>query len=217
MNTLLQRIENVKPEIGFSVQGSINCSALYNARNIARLKTIRKVVPTNDSRSDWEDSVDVSLKEFNKDQQGFDNGYSPVEELNKYAYMLQVLDIRDPSLNHSLHYLKNSDFRVPQDNILAQIIGEVRDEFVSEALAKEFVLAQLREEHKHNLSDWELLGEEAIIIVDSAVSTAQPCDIPDGFDLKVDRFARRTVKRLRERQGLTRSLGACKELKQLYI
>ena len=72
-------------------------------------------------------------------------------------------------------------------------------------------------EHQSTCSEWELLGYEIIKVVENAIDYATPTEIPGDLRLKIDVHARNCVIQQRKRHGLSRSLGVCKLLKQLYI
>tara|TARA_E500000305_G_C3962732_1_gene207979 strand:- start:148 stop:801 length:654 start_codon:yes stop_codon:yes gene_type:complete len=217
MKDTLENLLMVKNMVGFSAQGSANCSALGYAKNIAERYVVPQVEPTVDSRAEWEDSVNTEMEDWLLDQSGKTEEYNPWEELNKYAFIIQSLDLPKPTLEKSLEYLVNMDFTPPSKKDIAELVGEVRDEFKTEAEAEAFVLESLQEEHKNNCSKFEELGSELIFIVEAMVANAQPVPLPDSFKEKLSGFAKKAVDRQRERRGLVASLGDCKLLKLLIV
>jgi hypothetical protein len=122
-----------------------------------------------------------------------------------------------PTLESSLEYLVKMDFTPPSKKDIAEMVGEVRDEFKTEEEAEAFVLMMLEEEHKDNCSEFEKLGSELIFIVEAMIANAQPVPLPDTFKVKLDGFAKKAVARQRKSRGFVASLGDCKMLKLLYI
>ena len=217
MQDTLSKLLEVKYMVGFSAQGSANCSALGYAKSIAKRYVVPQVEPTVDSRAEWEDSVNTEMEDWLLDQSGKTEEYNPWEELNKYAFIIQSLNLPKPTLENSLEYLVKMDFTPPSKKDIAELVGEVRDEFKTEAEAEAFVLECLEEEHKDNCSEFEELGSELIFIVEAMVANAQPVPLPDAFKVKLSGFAKKAVDRQRKSRGLVASLGDCKLLKLLII
>lgn len=217
MNDTLENLLMVKNMVGFSAQGSANCSALGYAKSIAKRYVVPQVEPTVDSRAEWEDSVNTEMEEWLLDQSGKSKEYNSWEELNKYAFIIHSLGLPKPTLEENLEYLVNADFTPPSKKDIEEMVGEVRDEFKTKAEAEAFVLQSLEEEHKNNCSEFEELGSELIFIVEAMVANAQPVPLPDTFKVKLAGFAKKAVDRQRKRRGLVASLGDCKLLKLLYI
>ena len=157
------------------------------------------------------------MEDWLLDQSGKTEEYNPWEELNKYAFIIQSLNLPKPTLEKSLEYLVKMDFTPPSKKDIAELVGEVRDEFKTEAEAEAFVLECLEEEHKDNCSEFEELGSELIFIVEAMVANAQPVPLPDAFKVKLSGFAKKAVDRQRKSRGLVASLGDCKLLKLLII
>jgi hypothetical protein len=214
---ILDKIEVVKNVVGYRVQGSANCYALLHARNIARRNTLRNNVKTNDGRNEYDNKRDQSVPEYNREEQGYSVKYQPHESLNGYAFVLASLNAPEPTLQSSLDMFQNSEFRAPSDNDIDDIVSEVLDEFDSAEEARKYVIEELAKEHSNECSEWELLGSEVISIVNAAIDNAKPVEMPDDLRRKVDFHARNVVEQQRKRHGLSRSLGVCKLLKQLYI
>lgn len=217
MKDTLENLLIVKDMVGFSAQGSANCSALGHAKIIAKRHVVSQVEPTVDSRAEWEDSVNTEMEDWLLDQSGKTEEYNPWEELNKYAFIIHSLNLPEPTLEKSLEYLVNADFTPPSKEYIVKLVGEVRDEYKTEAEAEAFVLKSLQKEHKNNCSEFEELGSELIFIVEGMVANAQPVSLPDTFKVKLSGFAKKAVDRQRERRGLVASLGDCKLLKLLII
>ena len=217
MQDTLSKLLEVKYMVGFSAQGSANCSALGYAKSIAKRYVVPQVEPTVDSRAEWEDSVNTEMEDWLLDQSGKTEEYNPWEELNKYAFIIKSLDLPKPTLENSLEYLVKMDFTPPSKKDIAELVGEVRDEFKTEAEAEAFVLECLEEEHKDNCTEFEELGSELIFIVEAMVANAQPVPLPDAFKVKLSGFAKKAVDRQRKSRGLVASLGDCKLLKLLII
>lgn len=217
MKDILNDIEIIKNIVGYRVQGSANCYALLHAKNIVKRQTLRNNKKTLDARNEYDNRRDQSVPEYNREQQGFGNTYNPEESLNGYAFVLASLNLTEPTLQSSLDMFKNSEFRAPSDSDIAELVSEVVDEFNSEEDALEYVMAELKEEHQSTCSEWELLGDEIIKVVENAIDYATPTEIPSDLRLKIDVHARNCVIQQRKRHGLSRSLGVCKLLKQLYI
>jgi len=217
MNDTLENLLMLKYMVGFSAKGSANCSALGYAKSIATRYVVPQVEPTVDSRAEWEDSVNTEMEDWLLDQSGKTEKYNPWEELNKYAFIIQSLDLPKPTLESSLEYLVKMDFTPPSKKDIAEMVGEVRDEFKTEEEAEAFVLMMLEEEHKDNCSEFEKLGSELIFIVEAMIANAQPVPLPDAFKAKLSGFAHKAVARQRKSRGLVASLGDCKMLKLLYI
>jgi len=223
MKDILNDIEIIKNIVGYRIQGSANCYALLHAKNIVKRQTLRNNKKTLDARNEYDNRRDQSVPEYNREQQGFSNTYNPEESLNGYAFVLASLNLTEPTLQSSLDMFKNSEFRAPSDTDIEELVSEVIDEFdghitgTTKKDALEYVMSELIKEHQNTCSEWELLGDEIIKVVENAIDYATPTEIPGDLRLKIDVHARNCVIQQRKRHGLSRSLGVCKLLKQLYI
>ena len=231
MNILI-KINEVKDDLGFSVQGTANCKALGFARNIAQAQTLASVIPTVDSRSDWEDEQTGKVVASARSKQ---NGHSeqrdPNLEIAKWCYVIRELGLEQPSLEGSVKFLsENAGPKVSRKDF-DDLVEEVMDEFTGkdkETKAKAFVQKELDAEKVRDQESWKLLGAEALRIVQSEIELqiegndrglegcANP-GLPEELEEVADRHARNTVDRIRSRHGLLRTAGRVKLLKQCYM
>ena len=225
MNILI-KINEVKDDLGFSVQGTANCKALGFARNIAQAQTLSSVIPTVDSRSDWEDEqTGKAIAIVHSKQNGHSEQRDPNLEIAKWCYVIRSIALEKPSLEGSVQYLsENAGPKVSRKDF-ADLVEEVMDEFTGkdkEAKARAFVQKELDAEKIRDQESWKLLGAEALRIVQSEIDIQNqghgvPHELPEELEEVADRHARNTVDRIRARHGLLRTAGRVKLLKQCYM
>ena len=233
---ILNKIITVNGDLGFSVQGTANCKALGFARNIAQAKTLASVIPTVDSRSDWEDEQNGRVVDAVRSKQ---NGHSeqrdPNLEIAKWCYVIRNLGLEQPSLEGSVKFLsENAGPKVSRKDF-DDLVEEVMDEFTGkdkEDKARAFVQKELDAEKVRDQESWKLLGAEALRIVQSELELQDVRNgggtghglegltnpgLPEELEEVVDRHARNTVDRIRSRHGLLKTAGRVKLLKQCYM
>ena len=241
---ILNNIIEVNGDLGFSVQGTANCKALGFARNIAQAQTLASVVPTVDSRADWEDEqTGKAVAIVHSKQNGHSEQRDPNLEIAKWCYVIRELGLEQPSLEGSVKFLsENAGPKVSRKDF-DDLVEEVMDEFTGkdkEAKARAFVQKELDAEKIRDQESWKLLGAEALRIVQSEIDvqtqrmdvssatymgTGSPenmssCGVqslPEELEEVADRHARNTVDRIRARHGLLRTAGRVKLLKQCYM
>jgi len=241
---ILNKINAVKDDLGFSVQGTANCKALGFARNIAQAKTLASVTPTVDSRSDWEDEqTGKAVAIVQSKQNGYSEKRDPNLEIAKWCYVIRMLGIEKPSLEGSVEYLEENAGPKLSRKDFDDLVEEVMDEFTGkdkQAKARDFVQKELDAEAIREQEAWKLLGAEALRIVESEIdvqtqrmdvssatymgtgstenmSTCGVQSLPEELEEVADRHAHNTVKRIRARHGLLRTAGRVKLLKQCYM
>ena len=207
----------VKNMIGWKAQGSANCSALGYAMQIVKRHVIDNVEPTVDSRAEWEDSVNTEMQDWLLDQSGKPEKYTPWEGLNSYAFIIESLNLPEPTLQGSVDYLKIANFQMPSKNDMEEMIGEVLDEHKTREDAEAAVIKHLQEDHERNCSDWEKYGDECIYVVESMFDNTKPVSVPDAFKRKLNKISREQVVFQRKKRGFKASLGDCKLLKLLWV
>ena len=229
---ILNNIIEVNGDLGFSVQGTANCKALGFARNIAQEQTLASVIPTVDSRSDWEDEqTGKAIAIVQSKQNGYSEKRDPNLEIAKWCYVIRMLALEQPSLEGSVKFLsENAGPKVSRKDF-DDLVEEVMDEFTGkdkETKAKAFVQKELDAEKIRDQESWKLLGAEALRIVQSEIELqiegndrglegcANP-GLPEELEEVADRHARNTVDRIRSRHGLLRTAGRVKLLKQCYM
>ena len=233
---ILNKIITVNGDLGFSVQGTANCKALGFARNIAQAKTLASVIPTVDSRSDWEDEQNGRVVDAVRSKQ---NGHSeqrdPNLEIAKWCYVIRMLGLEEPSLEGSVKFLaENAGPKVSRKDF-DDLVEEVMDEFTGkdkEDKARAFVQKELDAEKVRDQESWKLLGAEALRIVQSELELQDVRNgggtghglegltnpgLPEELEEVADRHARNTVDRIRSRHGLLKTAGRVKLLKQCYM
>ena len=229
---ILNNIIEVNGDLGFSVQGTANCKALGFARNIAQAQTLASVIPTVDSRSDWEDEQTGKVVASARNKQ---NGHSeqrdPNLEIAKWCYVIRELRLEQPSLEGSVKFLEENAGPKVSRKDFDDLVEEVMDEFTGkdkEEKARAFVQKELDAEKVRDQESWKLLGAEALRIVQSEIELqiegndrglegcANP-GLPEELEEVADRHARNTVDRIRSRHGLLRTAGRVKLLKQCYM
>ena len=233
---ILNNIIEVNGDLGFSVQGTANCKALGFARNIAQAKTLASVIPTVDSRSDWEDEQNGKVVDSVRSKQ---NGHSeqrdPNLEIAKWCYVIRNLGLEQPSLEGSVKFLaENAGPKVSRKDF-DDLVEEVMDEFTGkdkEDKARAFVQKELDAEKVRDQESWKLLGAEALRIVQSELELQDVRNgggtghglegltnpgLPEELEEVADRHARNTVDRIRSRHGLLKTAGRVKLLKQCYM
>ena len=223
---ILNNIIEVNGDLGFSVQGTANCKALGFARNIAQAKTLASVIPTVDSRSDWEDEqTGKAVAIVQSKQNGYSEKRDPNLEIAKWCYVIRMLGIEKPSLEGSVEYLEENAGPQVSRKDFEDLVEEVMDEFTGkdkEAKARAFVQKELDAEKIRDQESWKLLGAEALRIVQSEIDIQNqghgvPHELPEELEEVADRHARNTVDRIRARHGLLRTAGRVKLLKQCYM
>ena len=235
MNILIN-INEVNGDLGFSVQGTANCKALGFARNIAQEQTLASVIPTVDSRADWEDERNGKAGDAVRSKQ---NGHSeqrdPNLEIAKWCYVIRNLGLEQPSLEGSVKFLaENAGPKVSRKDF-DDLVEEVMDEFTGkdkEDKARAFVQKELDAEKVRDQESWKLLGAEALRIVQSELELQDVRNgggtghglegltnpgLPEELEEVADRHARNTVDRIRSRHGLLKTAGRVKLLKQCYM
>jgi len=229
---ILNKIITVNGDLGFSVQGTANCKALGFARNIAQEKTLASVIPTVDSRADWEDEQNGKVVQAVQSKQ---NGHSeqrdPNLEIAKWCYVIRMLGLEEPSLEGSVKFLTEHAGPKVSRKDFDDLVEEVMDEFTGkdkEDKARAFVQKELDAEKVRDQESWKLLGAEALRIVQSEIELqiegndrglegcASP-GLPEELEEVADRHARNTVDRIRSRHGLLKTAGRVKLLKQCYM
>ena len=229
---ILNNIIEVNGDLGFSVQGTANCKALGFARNIAQAQTLASVIPTVDSRSDWEDEQTGKVVASARSKQ---NGHSeqrdPNLEIAKWCYVIRMLGLEQPSLEGSVKFLSDNAGPKVSRKDFDDLVEEVMDEFTGkdrEEKARAFVQKELDAEAIRDQESWKLLGAEALRIVQSEIELqiegndrglegcANP-GLPEELEEVADRHARNTVDRIRARHGLLKTAGRVKLLKKCYM
>jgi len=229
---ILNNIIEVNGDLGFSVQGTANCKALGFARNIAQAQTLSSVIPTVDSRSDWEDEqTGKAVAIVQSKQNGYSEKRDPNLEIAKWCYVIRMLGIEKPSLEGSVEYLEENAGPQVSRKDFEDLVEEVMDEFTGkdrEEKARAFVQKELDAEAIRDQESWKLLGAEALRIVESEIELqiegndrglegcANP-GLPEELEEVADRHAHNTVKRIRARHGLLKTAGRVKLLKKCYM
>ena len=231
MNILI-KINEVKDDLGFSVQGTANCKALGFARYIAQAQTLSSVIPTVDSRSDWEDEqTGKAIAIVHSKQNGHSEQRDPNLEIAKWCYVIRSIALEKPSLEGSVEYLEENAGPQVSRKDFEDLVEEVMDEFTGkdrEEKARAFVQKELDAEKVRDQESWKLLGAEALRIVESEIELqiegndrglegcANP-GLPEELEEVADRHAHNTVKRIRARHGLLKTAGRVKLLKKCYM
>ena len=155
---ILNNIIEVNGDLGFSVQGTANCNALGFARNIAQAQTLASVIPTVDSRSDWEDEQTGKVVASARSKQ---NGHSeqrdPNLEIAKWCYVIRMLGLEQPSLEGSVKFLSDNAGPKVSRKDFAELVEEVMDEFTGkdkEEKARAFVQKELDAEKVRDQESW---------------------------------------------------------------
>jgi hypothetical protein len=229
---ILNKINAVNGDLGFSVQGTANCKALGFARNIAQAKTLASVTPTVDSRADWEDEqTGKAVAIVHSKQNGHSEQRDPDLEIAKWCYVIRMLGLEQPSLEGSVKFLEENAGPKVSRKDFDDLVEEVMDEFTGkdkEAKARAFVQKELDAEKIRDQESWKLLGAEALRIVQSEIELqiegndrglegcANP-GLPEELEEVADRHAHNTVDRIRARHGLLRTAGRVKLLKRCYM
>jgi hypothetical protein len=241
---ILNKINAVKDDLGFSVQGTANCTVLGFARNIAQAQTLASVIPTVDSRSDWEDEqTGKAVAIVQSKQNGYSEKRDPNLEIAKWCYVIRELGLEKPSLEGSVEFLTDNAGPKVSHKDFEDLVEEVMDEFTGKdkkTKARAFVQKELDAEKIREQESWKLLGAEALRIVQSEIDvqnermdvssatymgTGSPenmssCGVqslPEELEEVADRHAHNTVARIRARHGLIRTAGRVKLLKKCYM
>ena len=212
---MLNLIESCKDDLGFSVIGSAQCKALGFARGIAKRNTSMIENPTIDDRARFDDEqAKADLSAELSDRFGTDYRKDAQERLAEWCYVVRFLNMKEPTLESSLKYLKDIS---REDNTSDEDIQTYTDEVLCEfgndrEKAEAYVREQLQLDAARDHDTWLRLGGEALRIVEAEIvegtCTTEPDDLYDGCR----KFVPATIKRIVKWNGFTATIVRRREL-----
>jgi hypothetical protein len=212
---MLNLIECCKDDLGFSVIGSAQCKALGFARGIAKRNTSVIENPTIDDRARFDDELaKAHVSTDLSDRFGTEYRKDAHERLAEWCYVVRFLNMKEPTLESSLEYLKGIS---REDNTPEEDIQTYTDEVLSEfsnnrEKAEAYVREQLKLDAVRDHDTWLRLGDEALRIVEAEIMEGTCTTEPDELYDSCRKFVPDTIKRIVKWNGFKPTITRRREL-----